>query len=195
MLFWKRLILIAKIAAVALSLRWTYARGESGFVDMNEYLKTTANQYRMMWHSHVIGRHRFALMVVWLVDEHAETSWVDIGKACAEAVGRDRPYDRCWARNIYNAGKAFPDEPKSQAERRRFNMLYRGGKVEHDTQDEAQRKIIATPERNASMAVAFAKRAVDAGADSIEVVKAVAEAVGVDIGELHRDRRKARNAA
>lgn len=162
---------------------------------MNEYLKTTANQYRMMWHSHVIGRHRFALMVVWLVDEHAETSWVDIGKACAEAVGRDRPYDRCWARNIYNAGKAFPDEPKSQAERRRFNMLYRGGKVEHDTQDEAQRKIIATPERNASMAVAFAKRAVDAGADPAVIVRDVAEAVGITLPSLKPTRRKDRMVA
>jgi hypothetical protein len=163
---------------------------------MSDVLAVIANQYRMMWHSNAIGRWRFARRLVAFVDDNADATWVDIGRVCAEAVGRDRPYDRCWARSIWNAGKAFPDEPKSVADRRRFNMLFRGGRVEHDTQADAQRKIIATPERNCGMAVAFARRAVEAGADPGDVVRAVAEAVGIVIPSLKPNRRqKSRTAA
>lgn len=144
---------------------------------MNEHLKALVNQYRMMWNSHTVGRWRFATQLMLFRDEYPDVSTREIGTALAKAVLREKPYSNAWITGMVMAARKFPNEPKTEMERRQFNAAVQRRKVLRPTKEFDRAQAWNQKDRCVRGVASLAVRAMQKGATVDEIVQAVVAAL------------------
>jgi hypothetical protein len=131
----------------------------------------------MMWNSASVSRWRFSRRLMTFTDENPEVTKAKIGQAMAKAVGREKPYSTTWIGHMIAAARKFPDEPKTEMERRRFNAAVQCRKELRPTLEYDRARVWNNKERCVKGVVSLVQRAIAAGATLDEVLKAITDAM------------------